>query len=167
MAVDGFARALAFAAASSEDVSGLQQDVAEVQASLETTKQEINTTLENTTNELNETLEATKSEVNAELDATTEELRKEIEALNKDFEEKRVKIFDSNIVTYELIDPEIRRNFDIAIAVPGVELTESQLDSINTMVGEAGFYMCVIGGLDQIQMEASGSGKMHWKVMGD
>lgn len=138
MAVDGFARALAFAAAKAEDISGLQADVAEVQASLETTKQEINTTLENTTNELNETLEATKSEVNAELDATTEELRKEIEALNKDFEEKRVKIFDSNIVTYELIDPEIRRNFDIAIAVPGVELTESQLDSINTMVGEAG-----------------------------
>lgn len=138
MAVDGFARALAFAAAKAEDISGLQADVAEVQASLETTKQEINTTLENTTNELNETLEATKSEINAELDATTEEMRKEIEALNKDFEEKRVKIFDSNIVTYELIDPEIRKNFDIAIAAPGVELTDSQLDSINTMVGEVG-----------------------------
>lgn len=138
MAVDGFARALAFAAAKAEDISGLQADVAEVQASLETTKQEINTTLENTTNELNETLEATKSEVNAELDATTEELRKEIEALSKDFEEKRVKIFDSNIVTYELIDPEIRRNFDIAIAAPTINLTEEQLNSINTMVGDAG-----------------------------
>lgn len=138
MAVDGFARALAFAAATAEDISGLQADVAEVQASLETTKQEINTTLENTTNELNETLEATKTEINTELEATTEEMRKEIEALNKDFEEKRVKIFDSNIVTYELIDPEIRRNFDIAIAAPSVELTDSQLNSINTMVGEVG-----------------------------
>ena len=138
MAVDGFARALAFAAASSEDVSGLQQDVAEVQASLETTKQEINTTLENATNELNETLEATKAEINAELEATTEEMRNEIEALNKDFEEKRVKIFDSNIVTYELIDPEIRKNFDIAIAAPTINLTEEQLNSINTMVGDAG-----------------------------
>ena len=34
-------------------------------------------------------------------------------------------------------------------------------------IKEAGFYMCVIGGLDQIQMTASGTGKMHWKVMGD
>ena len=34
-------------------------------------------------------------------------------------------------------------------------------------ISEAGFYMCVIGGLDQIQMEANGTGKMHWKVMGD
>lgn len=34
-------------------------------------------------------------------------------------------------------------------------------------ITEAGFYMCVIGGLDQIQMTASGTGKMHWKVMGD
>ncbi len=34
-------------------------------------------------------------------------------------------------------------------------------------ITEAGFYMCVIGGLDQIQMAASGTGKMHWKVMGD
>ena len=31
----------------------------------------------------------------------------------------------------------------------------------------AGFYMVVIGGLDQIQMNATGTGKMHWKVMGD
>lgn len=34
-------------------------------------------------------------------------------------------------------------------------------------IEEAGFYMVVIGGLDQIQMTASGTGKMHWKVMGD
>jgi len=34
-------------------------------------------------------------------------------------------------------------------------------------ITSAGFYMCVIGGLDQIKMEANGSGKMHWKVMGD
>ena len=34
-------------------------------------------------------------------------------------------------------------------------------------ISEAGFYMCVIGGLDQVQMEANGTGKMHWKVMGD
>lgn len=34
-------------------------------------------------------------------------------------------------------------------------------------ISAAGFYMVVIGGLDQIQMEASGTGKMHWKVMGD
>lgn len=31
----------------------------------------------------------------------------------------------------------------------------------------AGFYMAVIGGLDQIQINATGTGKMHWKVMGD
>jgi hypothetical protein len=30
-----------------------------------------------------------------------------------------------------------------------------------------GFYMVVIGGLDQIKIEANGTGKMHWKVMGD
>ena len=48
MAVDGFARALAFAAATAEDVTGLQQDVAEVQASLETTKTELNTSEETT-----------------------------------------------------------------------------------------------------------------------
>lgn len=40
MAVDGFARALAFAAATAEEVSELQQDV-------EATKEEINTTLAN------------------------------------------------------------------------------------------------------------------------
>ena len=34
-------------------------------------------------------------------------------------------------------------------------------------ITEAGFYMVVIGGLDQIQMNATGTGKMHWKVMGD
>lgn len=131
MAVDGFARALAFAAAKAEDMSSLQADVAEVQASLETTKQEINTTLENTTNELNETLEATKTEINAELQAAAE-------ALGKELEEKRVKIFDSNIVMYDALDPEVRKKFDIAIAAPTVSLNEEQLSSINTMVGEAG-----------------------------
>lgn len=40
MAVDGFARALAFAAATAEEVSELQQNV-------EATKEEINTTLAN------------------------------------------------------------------------------------------------------------------------
>lgn len=34
-------------------------------------------------------------------------------------------------------------------------------------ISKEGFYMCIIGGLDQIQMTASGSGKMHWKVMGE
>lgn len=129
MAVDGFARALAFAAATAEDVTGLQQDVAEVQASLETTKEEINTTLENTTNELNETLETTKSEINAELEATTEELNNELEA-------KRVKIFDSNIVKYQELTEEEKSFFDIAIVAPAVQLTDDQLQSINTMVGE-------------------------------
>lgn len=40
MAVDGFARALAFAAATAEEVNELQQEV-------EATKEEINTTLAN------------------------------------------------------------------------------------------------------------------------
>ena len=34
-------------------------------------------------------------------------------------------------------------------------------------IAKEGFYMCIIGGLDQVQMTASGSGKMHWKVMGE
>ena len=131
MAVDGFARALAFAAATAEDVTSLQQDVAEVQESLETTKQEINTTLENTTNELNASLEETKAEINAELKAAADELAKELE-------EKRVKIFDSNIVMFDALDPEVRRRFDIAIAAPIVTLNDEQLTAINTMVGEAG-----------------------------
>lgn len=129
MAVDGFARALAFAAATAEDVTGLQQDVAEVQASLETTKTELNTTLENTTTELNASLEAAKTEINAELDATTEELNNELET-------KRVKIFDSNIVKYQELTEEEKSFFDIAIVAPAVQLTEDQLQSINTMVGE-------------------------------
>ena len=129
MAVDGFARALAFAAAKAEDISSLQADVAEVQASLETTKEEINTTLENTANELNETLEATKSEINTELEATTEELNNELET-------KRVKIFDSNIVKYQELTEEEKLFFDIAIVAPAVQLTDEQLQSINTMVGE-------------------------------
>lgn len=129
MAVDGFARALAFAAATAEDVTGLQQDVAEVQASLETTKTELNTTLENTTTELNASLEAAKTEINAELDATTEELNNELET-------KRVKIFDSNIVKYQELTEEEKSFFDIAIVAPAVQLTDDQLQSINTMVGE-------------------------------
>ena len=136
MAVDGFARALAFAAASSEDVSGLQQDVAEVQASLETTKQEINTTLENTTNELNETLEATKEEINAELEATTKELNDSLDSMSNELENKRVKIFDSNVVKYEELSEEEKMSFDIAIVAPAVNLTDEQLASINTMVGD-------------------------------
>lgn len=147
MAVDGFARALAFAAASSEDVSGLQQDVAKVQASLETTKQEINTTLENTTNELNktledttnelnETLEATKAEINAELEATTKELNDNLDDMSNELENKRVKIFDSNVVKYEELSEEERMSFDIAIVAPAVSLTDEQLASINTMVGD-------------------------------
>ena len=48
--------------------------------------------------------------------------------------------------------------------VPAINMsTFAKSDNIT----EEGFYMCVIGGLDQIEMEASGSGKMHWKVMGD
>lgn len=129
MAVDGFARALAFAAATAEDMGELQQDVAEVQTSLETTKTELNTTLENTTTELNASLEAAKTEINAELDATTEELNNELEA-------KRVKIFDSNIVKYEELTEEEKSFFDIAIVAPAVQLTDEQLQSINTMVGE-------------------------------
>lgn len=136
MAVDGFARALAFAAASSEDVSGLQQDVAKVQASLETTKQEINTTLEDTTNELNETLEATKAEINAELEATTKELNDNLDDMSNELENKRVKIFDSNVVKYEELSEEERMSFDIAIVAPAVSLTDEQLASINTMVGD-------------------------------
>ena len=140
MAVDGLARALAFAAASADDVSGLQQDVAKVQASLETTKQEINTTLENTTSELNATLETTTNELNATLEATKTEINAELEAtvaeLNNDLEEKRVKIFDSNIVKYEELTEEEKFSFDIAIVAPAVTLTDEQLASINTMVGE-------------------------------
>jgi hypothetical protein len=140
MAVDGLARALAFAAASADDVSGLQQDVAKVQASLETTKQEINTTLENTTNELNATLETTTNELNATLEATKTEINAELEAtvaeLNSDLEEKRVKIFDSNVVKYEELSEEERMSFDIAIVAPAVNLTNEQLASINTMVGD-------------------------------
>lgn len=131
MAVDGFARALAFAAAKAEDISGLQADVAEVQASLETTKQDINTTLENKTNEINETLETTKVEINAEL-------KEAVDKLSAELEEKRVKVFDSNAVIYETMDPEVRQRFDIAVVAPTVELDETQLDAINTMVGDAG-----------------------------
>ena len=136
MAVDGFARALAFAAATAEDVTSLQSDVAEVQASLETTKEEINTTLENTTNELNETLEATKSEINAELEATTEEINNELDNMSNELEVKRVKIFDSNIVKFEELTEEEKAFFDIAVVAPAVTLTDDQLQSINTMVGE-------------------------------
>jgi hypothetical protein len=136
MAVDGFARALAFAAATAEDVTGLQQDVAEVQASLETTKTELNTTLENTTTELNASLEAAKTEINAELDATTEELNNELDTMSNELEAKRVKIFDSNIVKYQELTEEEKLFFDIAIVAPAVQLTEDQLQSINTMVGE-------------------------------
>lgn len=136
MAVDGFARALAFAAATAEDVTSLQEDVAEVQASLETTKEEINATLENTTNELNATLEATKSEINTELEATTEEINNELDNISKELEVKRVKIFDSNIVNYEALSAEERLGFDIAIAAPVVQLEEAQVMSINTMVGD-------------------------------
>ncbi len=136
MAVDGFARALAFAAATAEDVTSLQEDVAEVQASLETTKEEINTTLENTTNELNETLEATKSEINAELEATTEEINNELDNMSNELEVKRVKIFDSNIVKFEELTDEEKMFFDISIVAPAVTLTDEQLASINTMVGE-------------------------------
>lgn len=50
------------------------------------------------------------------------------------------------------------------VALPVVNMSSfAKKDKIE----EAGFYMCVIGGLDQIQMTATGSGKMHWKVMGD
>lgn len=50
------------------------------------------------------------------------------------------------------------------VALPVVNMsTFAKGDSIS---GE-GFYMVVIGGLDQIKMEANGTGKMHWKVMGD
>lgn len=136
MAVDGFARALAFAAATAEDVTGLQQDVAEVQASLETTKTELNTTLENTTTELNTSLEAAKTEINAELDATTEELNNELDTMSNELETKRVKIFDSNIVKYQELTEEEKLFFDIAIVAPAVQLTDDQLQSINTMVGE-------------------------------
>lgn len=136
MAVDGFARALAFAAATAEDVTGLQQDVAEVQASLETTKTELNTTLENTTSELNASLEAAKTEINAELDATTEELNNELGTMSNELEAKRVKIFDSNIVKYQELTEEEKSFFDIAIVAPAVQLTDDQLQSINTMVGE-------------------------------
>ena len=136
MAVDGFARALAFAAATAEDVTSLQEDVAEVQASLETTKEEINTTLENTTNELNATLEATKSEINTELETTTEEINNELDNMSNELEVKRVKIFDSNIVKFQELTEEEKSFFDIAIVAPAVQLTDDQLQSINTMVGE-------------------------------
>lgn len=136
MAVDGFARALAFAAATAEDMSELQQDVAEVQTNLETTKTELNTTLENTTTELNASLEAAKTEINAELDATAEELNNELDTMSNELEAKRVKIFDSNIVKYEELTEEEKAFFDIAIVAPTVVLTEEQLQSINTMVGE-------------------------------
>lgn len=53
---------------------------------------------------------------------------------------------------------------DAYVMVPAINMsTFAKSDNIT----EEGFYMCVIGGLDQIEMEASGSGKMHWKVMGD
>lgn len=53
---------------------------------------------------------------------------------------------------------------DTYVKVPAVNMSTF---AMSENIKEAGFYMCVIGGLDQIQMTASGSGKMHWKVMGD
>ena len=136
MAVDGFARALAFAAASAEDVSNVQKDMEALETSLETTKTELNATLENTTTELNASLDAAKTEINAELDATTEELNNELDNISNELEIKRVKIFDSNIVNYEALSAEERLGFDIAIAAPVVQLEEAQVMSINTMVGD-------------------------------
>lgn len=53
---------------------------------------------------------------------------------------------------------------DAYVMVPAINMsTFAKLNNIT----EAGYYMCLISGLDQVEMEASGSGKMHWKVMGD
>ena len=142
MAVDGFARALGFAAATAESVSALEQkvntSVAEVNETLNTTKTEITNELNTTKEELNTTVTTNRIQLEELLASSNEELQNEIDQLNADLEAKRVKVFDSNIVTYELIEPEIRRNFDIAIAAPPVVLSDDQLASINTMVGDAG-----------------------------
>ncbi len=53
---------------------------------------------------------------------------------------------------------------DTYVNLPVVDMgTFTKSDAIT---GE-GFYMCIFGGLDQIQMTASGTGRMHWKVMGE
>lgn len=50
------------------------------------------------------------------------------------------------------------------VALPAMNMTTYVKGE---QIAGPGFYMCVIGGLDQIKMEATGTGKMHWKVMGD
>lgn len=142
MAVDGFARALGFAAATAESVSALEQkvdtSVEEVNETLNTTKTEITNELNTTKEELNTTITTNRIQLEELLASSNEELQNEIDQLNADLEAKRVKVFDSNIVTYKMIEPEIRRKFDIAIAAPPVELNDEQLSAINTMVGDAG-----------------------------
>ena len=139
MAADVFARALAFAAGSADDVAALQTDVAALQTDLETTKTELNTTLENTTNELTTTLEETANTLTTSLEETKAELNAELEettqTLTTELEVKRVKIFDSNIVKYNELTDKEKMGFDISIVAPAVELTETQQASINTIVG--------------------------------
>ena len=50
------------------------------------------------------------------------------------------------------------------VAIPAMNMTTLIKE---TSITAEGFYMFVIGGLDQIKMEATGTGKMHWKVIGD
>lgn len=135
MAVDGFARALGFAAATAESVSALEQKV-------DTSVEEVNETLNTTKTEITNELNTTKEELNNSLTQTTEELNSSVEQTRVDLEalveEKRVKVFDSNSVIYNAMDPAVREGFDIAIAAPPVQLEDAQIEAINTMVGDAG-----------------------------
>lgn len=133
MAVDGFARALAFAAATAEDLTQTQADL---NASLDAAKEELTNDLNTTKEELNTTVSELETATNEALDDMNATLATEINEVESELENKRVKIFDSNIVSYQALSDEERAGFDIAIAAPAVQLEEAQVLSINTMVGD-------------------------------
>lgn len=57
-------------------------------------------------------------------------------------------------------------NFDSIQAYPIAIVNMSTLEK-NTIVSEAGLYLAIIDGLDEIVLDMSGTGIIHWKELGD